>query len=185
VSPKSTPWLAPFELAMSRDRPSPRVQVATVSPDGVPSVRTVVLRGVLGDGSPWFHTDARSRKVDHLDSERPHLAMVAWFEASQQQFRLTGRAAVHGAGAPGPWAAVRSAAWERLTPENRAPFFGPAPGRWAVEPAPPPSLEAPPATFVVVSLYVDELDWLRLGPPHQRQSFRKVGATWLVQAITP
>ncbi|MDX2015598.1 MAG: pyridoxamine 5'-phosphate oxidase family protein [Myxococcaceae bacterium] len=185
MTPQPTPWLEPFERAMSRDRPNPRVQVATVSPDGLPTLRTVVLRGLLGDGTPWFHTDARSRKVDHLDSERPHLAMLAWFEATQQQFRLTGRGVVHGEGATEPWAAVRRSAWSRLTPENRLPFFGPPPGRRYVEPVEPSSLEAPPQPFVVVALEVDEVDWLRLGPPHQRASFRKVGATWLVQQLTP
>jgi pyridoxamine 5'-phosphate oxidase len=185
VTPLPTPWLDPFERAMSQDRPNPRVSVATVSPDGMPSLRTVVLRGLLGDGTPWFHTDARSRKVDHLDSERPHLAMLAWFEASRQQFRLTGRGVVRGAKAEEPWGAVRLSAWARLPPADRAPFFGPPPGRRYVEPLEPESVEVPPDTFVLVSLDVEEVDWLRLGTPHQRASFRKVGATWLVQQLTP
>lgn len=170
---------------MAQDRPNLRVQVATVSADGVPALRTVVLRGLLGDGTPYFLADGRSRKVDHLDSGRPLLAMLAWFEATRQQFRLTGPASVHGAGAPAPWDTLRGAAWAKLPPVERAPFVGPAPGRSladhvAVEPP-----ETPPSTFVVVSLAVEDVDWLVLGPPHQRASFRKVGATWVAQRTNP
>jgi hypothetical protein len=99
----------------------------------VPSLRTVVLRGLLGDGTPYFFTDARSRKVDHLDSNPPHLAMLAWFEATRQQFRLSGLATVHGEHAAAPWDTLRVSLWARLPPAERAPFFGPAPGRLLVD----------------------------------------------------
>lgn len=170
---------------MAGDRPNPRVHVATVSADGAPSLRTVVLRGLLGDGTPYFVTDARSRKVDHLDSHPPHLAMLAWFEATRQQFRLSGLATVHGEPAVAPWDTLRVALWARLPPDERLPFFGPAPGRLLVEAPPVERPEVLPPAFVVVSLAVDEVDWLVLGPPHQRASFRKVGATWLSQRLTP
>lgn len=170
---------------MASDRPNPRVQVATVSADGVPSLRTVVLRGLLGDGTPYFFTDARSRKVDHLDANPPHLALLAWFEATRQQFRLSGLATVHGEHAAAPWDTLRVSLWARLPPAERAPFFGPAPGRLLVDAPPIESLEPLPKTFVVVSLTVADVDWLVLGPPHQRASFRKVGATWLSQHLTP
>ncbi len=170
---------------MASDRPNPRVQVATVSADGVPSLRTVVLRGLLGDGTPYFFTDGRSRKVDHLDSHSPHLSMLAWFESTRQQFRLSGLATVHGAHAVAPWDTLRVALWERLPPDERTPFFGAAPGRILVDAAPVATPGVLPPNFVVVSLAVAEVDWLVLGPPHQRASFRKVGATWLSQRLTP
>lgn len=170
---------------MAGDRPNPRVQVATVSSDGVPALRTVVLRGLLGDGTAYFFTDSRSRKVDHLDSHPPHLSMLAWFESTQQQFRLSGLATVHGQHAVAPWDTLRVALWSRLPPDERAPFFGAAPGRLLVEGSTVASAEALPPTFVVVSLAVDEVDWLVLGSPNQRASFRKVGATWLSQRVTP
>jgi len=170
---------------MAGDRSNPRVQVATVSADGVPALRTVVLRGLLGDGTPYFTTDARSRKVDHLDSKPPFLAMLAWFESTRQQFRLSGLASVHREHAAAPWDTLRVALWSRLSPEERTPFFGPAPGRHLVD---APRVEKPevlPTSFVLVSLAVEEVDWLVLGSPHHRASFRKVGSTWLNQRVTP
>jgi pyridoxamine 5'-phosphate oxidase len=180
------PWRASFEEALTKDRPNPRVQVATVSLDGVPAVRTVILRGLLGDGTPWFFTDGRSRKVDHLGAEPHHLALNVWFEATRQQFRLSGAGAVHGATASAPWDAIRRAQWARLPEVERAPFSGPVPGCLFIDGSEqlPAASEVPPS-FVLVSLAVSDVDRLTLGPPHHRESHRLVGATWLSQRLNP
>ena len=59
----SSPWRQPFEFALQRNAPQRERQVATVSPEGLPSVRPVVLRGLTPEGAPYFYTDLRSRKA--------------------------------------------------------------------------------------------------------------------------
>ena len=53
---------------MDKSPPGNRLQVATVSPEGLPSVRSVYLRGLSEDGTVWFFTDARSEKVGELEA---------------------------------------------------------------------------------------------------------------------
>lgn len=170
---------------MAQDRPHPRIQVATVSGEGVPWLHGAVLRGLLGDGSPWFVVDTRARTAEHLDAAIAHLALLVFFEASGQQFRLTGKGAVQGPHAEAPWSTVRSSAWATLSADERLPFVSPPPGQLLVEVEPRVPPEEPPPTFGLVSLSVTEVDWLVLGPPAERASYRLVGATWLVQRLNP
>ncbi|WP_217616466.1 pyridoxamine 5'-phosphate oxidase family protein [Cellulomonas sp. GbtcB1] len=64
--------------------------LATVSGDGTPQVRSVILRawdparGVLA-----FATDERSTKVRELRAE-PRVALVLWDDEAQVQVRLAG-----------------------------------------------------------------------------------------------
>lgn len=160
------------------------IQVGTASPEGVPAVRTVLLRGITPDGLPYFFTDLRSRKANHL-AENPKVALHAWFPKSREQFRLTGRARVHGWHAEAPWAELRRQCWTRLDADERALYVGPPPGRTHVELLeiePPP---APPQEFVVVTVDVTEADWLSDGPPKTRAGFRLLGAAWSQERLNP
>lgn len=180
----SGPWRQPFETALERNAPQLEVQVGTVSPDGVPAVRTVLLRGFAAEGSPFFFTDLRSRKANHL-AQNPTIALHAWFPKTREQFRLTGRASLHGWRAEGAWAELRKQAWGRLPNDERVLYVGPPPGRTRVEllaiEAPP----APPQEFVVVSVDVTEADWLSEGPPNTRVGFRLIGAGWAQEWLNP
>jgi hypothetical protein len=180
----SPPWRQPFETALQRNAPQRELQVATVSPEGVPSVRTVVLRGITADARPFFYTDVRTRKANHL-AENPKVALHAWFPLTREQFRLTGRAGLHGSHAEGPWAELRHAAWLSFDDEARLAFIGPPPGRTYVTPIPREVPPAPPQEFLVVSVDVTEVDWLALGPPPARAGFRLLGAGWMQQSLTP
>jgi pyridoxamine 5'-phosphate oxidase len=177
-------WLAAFEAALARNEPNKRVQLATVSPDGVPAVRTIILRGVTGQGELFFVTDQRSRKAEHLESN-PTAALVAWCAQTREQFRFTGRAALHGAGAEGPWAATRAQLWRGLNDGDRAGFLGPPPGRSYVPPHGVELPAAPPPEFCVVSVAPTEVDWLTLGRPHRRVHFRLLGAAWVEDRFVP
>ena len=57
----TAPWRVPFETALRAHAPLAEIQVATSSPEGMPAVRTVILRGVSVEGFPYFFTDGRSR----------------------------------------------------------------------------------------------------------------------------
>lgn len=179
----SPPWRQPFEAALQRNAPQAEVQVATVSPEGIPAVRTVLLRGVE-EGQPYFFTDTRSRKADHL-RENPRLALVMWFPKSQEQFRLSGRAQLHGMRAEGPWAELRQRAWTGLPAEEQQFFLGSPPGHAVITHEARPVPPGPPQEFLVVSLEVQEADWLTEAPPPARVGFRLLGNGWVQQALTP
>lgn len=180
----SAPWRQPFEAALERNAPQREVQVATVSPEGVPAVRTVRLRGLSVEGCPYFFTDLRSRKANHL-AENPRIALHAWFLKTEEQFRLTGRASLHGRHAEGAWAALRIEGWKESDDEERRLYVGPPPGQTYVT---PPRLEipsAPPEEFLLVTIEVIEADWLCVGPPRTRAGFRLIGSGWVQQALNP
>lgn len=182
--PMSSPWRQPFENALAHNAPQLEVQVATVSPEGLPAVRTVTLRGLSTEGFPYFFTDARSRKADHL-RENPRVALHAWFPGTREQFRLSGRATLHGRHAQGPWGEFRQRCWQGLEDSERPAFIGPPPGHASLDrilPEPPP---AAPQEFLLVCVQVTEADWLRLGPPPRRTGFRLLGEAWVQQSLTP
>ena len=113
------------------------------------------------------------------------VALHAWFPLTREQFRLTGRATLHGRHAEGAWAARRTDAWHRLEEESRLAFVGPPPGRTYVTPGPMELPPAPPQEFGVVCVEVTDADWLALGPPATRAGFRLLGAGWVQQSLTP
>jgi len=180
----SSPWRQPFEAALQRNAPQAELQAATVTPEGSPAVRTVLLRGLSVEGDPYFFTDARSRKADHL-RENPRLALLAWFPKSGEQFRLSGRVTLHGRHAEGAWAEQRARAWTELPPHEQQFFLGPPPGQTMIKLEERPVPPFPPQEFLIVALEVTEADWLVEGRPATRVGYRKLGAGWVEQQLTP
>lgn len=178
-------WLQVFQAQQARNKPGNRVQVATVGEHGAPALRTVVLRGFTRDGQPWFFTDARSLKVRHLQ-RTPQVSLLAWWERTDDQFRIDGRASLHGADAAGETAVLRRMSWQRLAGRREA-WLGPAPGSvlGTTSPDQAPDTPEPPDTFVVVTVDVECVDWLRLGAPHTRVRFTRAGPTWLRHELVP
>jgi pyridoxamine 5'-phosphate oxidase len=65
--------------------------LATVGPDGRPSARVVLLKGVDGGGFV-FYTNTRSRKGRELDAD-PNVALTIWWPHIGWQVRVEGSAA--------------------------------------------------------------------------------------------
>ncbi len=63
--------------------------LATVGPDGAPSARIVLLKGVDEHGFVFF-TDYRSRKGEEL-KHNPQAALVFYWPELERQVRVTGR----------------------------------------------------------------------------------------------
>jgi pyridoxamine 5'-phosphate oxidase len=179
-------WLDVFTTQQACNRPGNRMQVATVGLDGAPQLRTVVLRGFTREGAPWFFTDARSGKVAEL-AKHPPVALLLWWERTADQFRLDGLASVHGASAVGEPEVLRRAAWQRLPEEQRALFLGPAPGALlpATASARPASTPTAPDDFVLVTVAVHRVDWLRLGGSHTRLRFTREREGWKREELVP
>ena len=164
------------------DRRSPfhTPTLATVGPDGAPSLRTVVLRAF----DPtlrrlYVHTDARSAKAADIAAE-PRVALHAYDAAARVQLRLSGRAVLHRGDA------VADAAWSSSRAQSRVCYaIEPPPGTPIDAPLPgPDDASAGRDNFVVVAIGVETLEWLWLSVDgHRRARFDWTGhephATWL------
>lgn len=126
--------------AAPADRSSPYrlPALATLGRDGVPEVRTVVLRRAVMEGAPFLviYADAASAKIAEI-AAHSRVGLHVWDAARQQQIRLRGRAHLHAGDA------AAAADWAALGPHGRA-------------------LYAAETSFMVISVAVESLEWLRL-----------------------
>lgn len=185
----SPPWLTPWLTAFERNAGDRFAALATVSPAGLPQVRTVVVRGLDDAGRPYFATDARSAKIDAVRAGS-EVELCVWWPASAEQFRLGGPAELietddHAR------AGLRRALWARIDAENRALMLGPAPGS---APVPGGSLERdsdrPAPTLTVVVVEPRRVDHLTLAPrdgsrPSRRARYRLSEGVWQGGAVVP
>jgi pyridoxamine 5'-phosphate oxidase len=78
-----------FETARDEGIDLPEaVALATATPEGRPSVRMVLLKGVDQDGFTFF-TNYESRKAEELDAN-PHAALCFHWKELDRQVRVTG-----------------------------------------------------------------------------------------------
>ncbi len=78
-----------FEQAITADILEPNAMtLATATPDGVPSARIVLLKG-LDDRGFVFYTNYDSRKGQELTTN-PHASLVFWWGALERQVRVEG-----------------------------------------------------------------------------------------------
>jgi pyridoxamine 5'-phosphate oxidase len=178
------PWLPLFLTVYHRNRRDRAVQVATVSPKGLPEVRTVILRGVSPAGEPYFFSDSRSLKLAALE-KNPTLELCCWWSKTSEQFRLRGKVTLITT-AEGDWGKRRQELWLSQGEDNRALFLGAAPGSPLVRPKERIADEkTAPEQFVLLVLNVHEVDYLRLARPHERKKFWLRDDTWYTAEVTP
>ena len=68
---------------------------ATVTGDGLPDTRTVVLRACdITAKELCFHTDIRSGKIAHI-KKQPEVCLLFWHPKQSLQLRIFGKAQVH------------------------------------------------------------------------------------------
>jgi len=79
-------WMAEAETSEPNDPNA--MAVATATPDGRPSVRTVLLKGVDERGFV-FYTNKESRKGEEL-SLNPNAALLFHWKSLQRQIRIEG-----------------------------------------------------------------------------------------------
>ncbi|MEO1329193.1 MAG: pyridoxamine 5'-phosphate oxidase family protein [Pseudomonadota bacterium] len=153
--------------------------VASLSPEGAPTARVMVLRST--DPATWsvtLHTDQRSDKRRGL-LEDPRVALNFWDPKAQLQLRLEGIANLRRDDAI--WTALSPAAREiyATTPAPGAPIAGPseiADGDAA----------AAHANFLVLDIEARSLDLLHLDAPRHRRSRRvKTASGWAASWVAP
>ena len=79
-------WMAEAEVSEPND-PNAMV-VATATPDGRPSLRAILLKGV-DDRGFVFYTNKESRKGDEL-AANPHVALLFHWKSLRRQIRIEG-----------------------------------------------------------------------------------------------
>jgi pyridoxamine 5'-phosphate oxidase len=156
--------------------------LGTIGADGVPMLRTVVLRGVeVMERRLRIHTDLRSAKVGEIRACGA-VAVHGYDPAAQVQLRLSGIATLHADDG------VADAAWAASRPFSRRCYaIADAPGTACAAPPSAPGDEASGrGNFAALIVAFDRLEWLWLcAEGHRRARFSwqadgALSATWLV-----
>jgi hypothetical protein len=157
--------------------------LATISVDGAPSIRTVVVRRFDRESRVLtFHTDIRSRKIAEIEAN-PRIAMHLYDPGSKIQIRLGCIATIN----HGNERSLES--WRRSRPMSRMCYRQRlAPGERIDTPeaagGPLLSEDDGYAHFVAISARIETLEWLYLASEgHRRARFEWQGTvlakTWL------
>ncbi len=180
-----SPWISLWRAGYYKNDKARNVQVATVSPDGLPEVRTVVLRGITEDeAAPYFVSDGRSQKCRALRAGSG-LELHVWWSGTKEQFRLRGSAEIY-AGGEHAWQSRRKELWHAQQDRDKARFIGPPPGTPLAEVDDNDVKEfpkEPPETFVLVRLEPHTIDYLKLASPHYRACYWREGDEWQGQEV--
>lgn len=167
------------------------IQTATVDSDGLPQVRTVILRAASpSETTLRFHTDTRAGKIGDLQAQ-PIVAVHAYHAPGKLQLRLRGRAQVHVNDD------VAAQAWAESRPMSRTCYrMDPGPGTALTGPdayRPGDAVEVTAqnpdvgyAQFCVVVLHIDSVEWLYLAAAgHRRARWTRHNGRWTGQWLAP
>ncbi len=153
------------------------VSFSTISPDGFPQVRTVVLRAAQKSRNlVEVHTDAASAKIAALMAH-PYAQLMVWDEKPRLQIRLDARVDVLSG-------ADVSDTWHRVTQVSRESYGkSPAPGA-PIDEAYAYTLLSDSAAFRVLRCHVHQIDLVELGETHRRATYR-IDDDWAGQWLVP
>eukprot|EP00884_Botryococcus_braunii_P018846 jgi/Botrbrau1/5645/Bobra.55_1s0033.1 len=195
-------WRSNLDSSLEKNRDLPYskyFQLATVTRDGLPSNRTVVLRNFLGETKLTFVTDLRTKKVEDVVENNSKGAICWYFPESREQYRLTGQLVVVTPDFPdAELLEARKEAWGALSPGTKAWHLQPPPGQPAAEgqgtagkaAAPSPPAETvegpePHPNFALVVLDPQTVDYVDLFSNSRRLYTRDPEGGWVSQALNP
>ncbi len=169
-------WRLMIRGAADRRSPMHTPVVASVTADGRPDSRIIVLRAVdRSQATLRFHTDARSPKCRDIDG-RP-VSVLAYHPGEAVQLRIAGvgRVLADDPAADAVWAQSPPFARRCYLAEQRpgTPLSAPASGlpEW-VQGREPTLLELAPAraNFAVLMVDITAIDWLHLAQAGHRRA---------------
>ena len=159
--------------------------VATVSCDGEPDVRTMILRGVDRSARTLrFHTDHRAGKLAHISANSAGFIHV-YDRAAKIQLRLTCRMTVETSGlrVDAAWAATRpmSRACYQAVRDPGTPVTAPLDVEYDAQ-----ATNDGFAHFSVLMAQVSRIEWMYLAARgHARARFLHEGDAWTGTWLTP
>jgi pyridoxamine 5'-phosphate oxidase len=170
-------WARLVRGVRDRHAPARHPTFATLSPDGWPEARTVVLRSADPVASTLdIHTDLRSAKVASL-RHSPRAALHIWDASAHLQSRIEVEVDIlTGAQVAGTWARVPD-------PSRQSYGTTPAPGIPIADALAYKKIPDP-ASFAVLRCTVRAIDAVHLGPQHRRARFTSADG-WAGQWLAP
>jgi PPOX class probable FMN-dependent enzyme len=162
------------------------VQLANVDRAGRPRVRSLCFRFFGPRQTLIFSTDLQSEKCAHLAVD-PAAEICWYFAATREQFRIAGTVQLIESFATGVLAAMRAEAWSKLAPAMQQSFTWPESGApWSGQGFDLPTPTAIPASFALLMLQPEQLDYLDLRPhPQQRWRFERSADSWQSARVNP
>ncbi len=145
------------------------LQLATISAEQEPQVRTVVFRGFVDScdlaQKLLIATDVRSQKINEIEFNAR--AQVCWYFSEQRlQFRLLGHAMSRVSRSNEP---ERKKVWNEMSSAARIAFFANAMGEISEKEVQTLELSDPPPNFAVIVLNIDQAEVLDISvSPHRR-----------------
>ena len=175
-------WRKELKSARKKEGKSPLrrwIQLATVSSNNEPRIRTVVFRGWEKESSMLIFTDSRSDKIEHLKNNSN--AEVLWlFLRTKSQFRFKGHMKE---------LKVNSKYWDSLSDKSKSTWYWHHPGKEIdnniqTSQIIPTNLNKP-KNFVVLEFEIYSVDLLKLVTPiHKRYIWKKIN-NWELIEINP
>jgi len=173
--------------AVSTRSPFTLMQLASVTGNAQPKLRTIVLRDFSpAPASLLFTTDARSAKVQEMGAN-PHVSLLGWDAENSLQLRLEGEACRVDE------RELRHAIWQTLRPSAQQLFHSPySPGTILDAPEAAcaghasASLTDPPENFALIRIMVKRIELLDVSAdPHQRCEFLLQAHGWAGRWLAP
>jgi pyridoxamine 5'-phosphate oxidase len=190
------PWRSPLSSAIHHNRSKPHsryFQLATVTPEGNPSNRTVVFRGFLDDEQNALKiiTDLRSAKIE--DIRHQAVGEICWyFTKTREQFRLLGNLRLITAKDTNiGLKKARQATWHDVSDSARSQFSWADPGQPTANKSAfdvdPPDPNLPLDTFCLLLLIPQKIDHLQLRSDPQQRCIYKLqeDLSWSIQLVNP
>lgn len=179
-----------FEDALRAKLPLPNAMtLATVSGDGAPAARVVLLKGVERGGFV-FYTNYRSRKGREID-ERAQACLVFMWSDLERQVRITGRVEKVDAADSDAYFVTRPlgsrlSAWASAQSEKVASralleqAMAEAKARYGDSPPRPPHWGGYRVTPAEIEFWQGRADRL-----HDRLLYRRAGNHWKIERLAP
>lgn len=175
-------WEALEGACRIRESPWRTPILSTVSPDGAPQARMLVMRAA--DSATRlleFHSDSRSAKLKAIALE-PRVELCFWDSAVQLQLRASRVAAISAD------SARRESAWARVPVDSRKNYSGESRlGPIRCDPNPEAVHEEDGfANYAILDVEICRLEWLWLGAtPHSRGQVSWEGSAWRAGPLIP
>ena len=154
------------------------IQLANISKNNQPRVRTVVFRGWVGPSTMLIYTDKRSEKFKDLEINND-IEILWLFFKSKTQYRFKGKSYK---------VDNDKCYWENLSNKSKIPWYWPTPGE-EIDKKKTFSFSndtlSKPSNFSVLRIEINEVDLLKLEKPVHKRYVWKSNNNWKTVEVYP